>query len=144
MSLSGLTVAHFWVALVLLGVGWNFAFIGATAMVTDCHTPAERAKVQGLNDFTIFGTTTIGSLLAGFLLAVVGWDTINGALIPVALAGAAAAAVLMPSIAGASPRPRPDRRSDKRLFPHWKVDFGDWRCRAALLSPARRNGRKRV
>ncbi len=105
VSLSGLTVAHFWVALILLGIGWNFAFIGATAMVTDCHTPAERAKVQGLNDFVIFGTTTIGSLLAGFLLAVVGWDTINGALIPVALAGAAAAAVLV--FARARPAPAP-------------------------------------
>jgi MFS family permease len=103
VSLSGLTVAHFWTALVLLGVGWNFAFIGATAMVTDCHTPAERAKVQGFNDFTIFGTTTVGSLLAGFLLAVVGWDTINGALVPVALAGAATAAVLI--VAGRRTQP---------------------------------------
>jgi len=95
VGLSGLTVAHFWVALVLLGIGWNFAFIGATAMVTDCHSPAERAKVQGINDFTIFTTTTLGSLLAGYLLAVVGWNTINGALMPIALAGAAAAALLM-------------------------------------------------
>ncbi len=62
---------HFWVALVLLGIGWNFAYIGATAMVTDCHTPAERAKVQGFNDFAIFGLTTIGSFLAGYLLAKV-------------------------------------------------------------------------
>ncbi len=103
VSLAGLTVAHFWIALILLGVGWNFAFIGATAMVTDCHTAAERAKVQGFNDFTIFGVTTVGSLLAGFMLAVVGWDTINGALVPVALAGAAAAIVLI--VAGRRPQP---------------------------------------
>ncbi len=108
VSLSGLTVAHFWTALILLGVGWNFAFIGATAMVTDCHTPAERAKVQGFNDFTIFGTTTVGSLLAGYLLAIVGWDTINGALVPVALAGAATAAVLLITGAARSPRPASD------------------------------------
>jgi MFS family permease len=85
VGLMGITVMHFWVALVLLGIGWNFAYIGATAMVTDCHTPSERAKVQGLNDFTIFGTTTVGSLLAGYLLATVGWATINAALMPIAL-----------------------------------------------------------
>jgi MFS family permease len=54
-------------------------------MVTDCHTPPERAKVQGFNDFTIFGVTTAGSLLAGVMLARVGWSTINGALMPVAM-----------------------------------------------------------
>jgi MFS family permease len=85
VNLMGITVMHFWISLVLLGVGWNFAYIGATAMVTDCHTPSERAKVQGFNDFTIFGVTTIGSLLAGYLLAKVGWSTINGALMPVAV-----------------------------------------------------------
>jgi MFS family permease len=85
VNLMGITVAHFWIALVLLGVGWNFAFIGATAMVTDCHSPAERAKMQGFNDFTIFATTTVGSLLAGYLLSQVGWNMINGALIPVAI-----------------------------------------------------------
>ena len=91
VQLTGLGVAHFWTALILLGIGWNFAFIGATAMVTDCHTPAERAKVQGLNDFTIFGATTVGSLLAGLMLATVGWATISAALPPLALLGAAAA-----------------------------------------------------
>jgi MFS family permease len=85
VSLTGITVAHFWVALVLLGVGWNFAFIGATAMVTDCHTPAERARVQGLNDFTIFGVTSVGSFLAGYMLATVGWNTISAAMIPLSL-----------------------------------------------------------
>lgn len=85
VNLMGLTVAHFWIALILLGVGWNFAFIGATAMVTDCHSPAERARVQGFNDFVIFGVTTIGSLLAGLLLATTGWGFINGLLIPVAV-----------------------------------------------------------
>jgi MFS family permease len=85
VNLMGISVVHFWISLVLLGVGWNFAYIGATAMVTDCHTPPERAKVQGFNDFTIFGVTTAGSLLAGVMLARVGWSTINGALMPVAM-----------------------------------------------------------
>jgi MFS family permease len=91
ISLLGLSVPHFWAALVLLGVGWNFAFIGATAMVTDCHTASERAKVQGFNDFVIFGTTTLGSLLAGVLLATVGWSTISAMLVPVAAFGAGVA-----------------------------------------------------
>jgi MFS family permease len=91
----GLTLMHFWVALVLLGVGWNFAYIGATAMITDCHTPAERAKIQGFNDFTIFGITTIGSLLAGYLLAKVGWGIINWALMPIALICIAAVVALI-------------------------------------------------
>ena len=90
VNLMGLTVAHFWLSLVLLGIGWNFAYIGATAMVTDCHTPSERAKIQGFNDFTIFGTTTLGSLLAGYLLATLGWATINAALMPIALVCVAA------------------------------------------------------
>jgi MFS family permease len=95
VNLVGITVMHFWVALVFLGVGWNFAYIGATAMVTDCHTAAERAKMQGFNDFTIFGVTTCGSLLAGYLLAKVGWGTINAALMPIALLCVAAMAALM-------------------------------------------------
>ncbi len=94
VHLSGITVMHFWAGLVLLGVGWNFAYIAATSMVTDMHSPAERAKVQGLNDFVIFGTTTVGSLLAGWMLAKVGWATINGALIPVATLCMAALIVL--------------------------------------------------
>ncbi len=84
VHLAGITVMHFWVALVLLGLGWNLAYIGATAMVTDCHNAAERAKVQGFNDFCIFGTTAVGSFLAGHLLATVGWDAINMALVPLA------------------------------------------------------------
>jgi len=84
VALTGLAVWQFWTALVLLGLGWNFAFIGATAMVTDCHSPAERAKIQGFNDFTIFTATTMGSLLAGYMLSTVGWAVINAALMPIA------------------------------------------------------------
>ena len=54
-------------------------------MITDCHTPAERAKVQGFNDFVIFGTTACGSLLAGYVLSHAGWAVINAAIIPVVL-----------------------------------------------------------
>jgi MFS family permease len=94
-NLHGLTVLNFWIGLFLLGIGWNFAFVAATAMVTECHRPSERARVQGFNDFTIFSVTTCGSLLAGLLLATVGWATINWLLIPVTLFGIAVVLWLM-------------------------------------------------
>ena len=106
VHLAGITVMHFWVGLVLLGVGWNFAYIAATSMVTDMHSPAERAKVQGLNDFVIFGTTTVGSLLAGWMLAKVGWATINGALIPVAIFCIGALVVLSMTTQRANSQPK--------------------------------------
>jgi MFS family permease len=95
VNLMGISVAHFWIALILLGLGWNFAFIGATAMVTDCHTPAERAKAQGFNDFTIFGVTTIGSLLAGYVLAKIGWNAINTGVMPLSVVAILAVLVLI-------------------------------------------------
>jgi MFS family permease len=87
IGLSGLTVAHFWATLVLLGVGWNFGFIGATTMVIECYRPEERAKVQGANDFLIFGSVAIASFSSGRLLSVGGWDYVNWLVFPpVALA----------------------------------------------------------
>ena len=82
VGLSGLTVPHFWVALVLLGVGWNFGFIGATALVTDCYRPEERIKVQAANDFLVFGSTAIASLMSGKLLSISGWNTVNWLVFP--------------------------------------------------------------
>lgn len=83
VALSGLGLGQFWLALVLLGVGWNFGFIGATAMVTDCYRPEERAKVQALNDFSVFGTVAIASFSSGRLLSVSGWDTVNWMMFPI-------------------------------------------------------------
>ena len=68
VGVSRLSVAHFWTALVLLGVGWNLAFIGATTLVTECHRPEERNKVQAFNDFLIFGSMAVGSFSSGQLL----------------------------------------------------------------------------
>ena len=82
-GITGLTVAHFWTALVLLGFGWNFAFIGATTMVTQCHRPEERNKVQAFNDFLIFGGMAIASFSSGQLLEYFGWATINAVIFPV-------------------------------------------------------------
>jgi CheY-like chemotaxis protein len=81
INLGGLSVAHFWGGLILLGVGWNFGFIGATAMVTDCHRPEESAKVQGANDFLVFGSVAIASFSAGKLLDV-GLHEIGGLVHP--------------------------------------------------------------
>ena len=83
VGISGLTVMHFWIALVLLGVGWNFAFIGATNMVTQCHRPEERTKVQSFNDFLIFGSMAVSSFSSGQLLAWFGWQTVNEVIFPV-------------------------------------------------------------
>jgi MFS family permease len=82
-GLAGLAVANFWLALIFLGVGWNFGFIGATAMITDCHTEDERAKVQGANDFLIFGSVAIASFSSGSLLSLAGWATINWLVFPI-------------------------------------------------------------
>lgn len=83
VALGGLDVGHFWISLTLLGVGWNFGFIGATAMVTDCHTAAERTKAQGANDFLIFATTAAVSFLAGTVLHTSGWSFLNWLIFPV-------------------------------------------------------------
>jgi MFS family permease len=82
VALAGVDIPHFWVSLVLLGIGWNFGFLGATAMVADCHTPAERNKVQGANDFLVFGTVAAASFFAGSLLHSSGWATINWFVLP--------------------------------------------------------------
>jgi len=90
IALSGVDVMHFWAALVLLGIGWNFMFVGATALLTECHSAAERAKVQGVNDVAIFVTMILTSLLSGALFTVQGWRAMNLLAVPVlVLSGAA-------------------------------------------------------
>jgi predicted MFS family arabinose efflux permease len=82
VGIAGITVAHFWTNLVLLGLGWNLAFIGATTMVTQCHRPQERNKVQSFNDFLIFGSMALTSFSSGQLLDKFGWATINEVILP--------------------------------------------------------------
>ena len=92
----GVTLAHFSVALVLLGLGWNFAFIGATAMLTAAHTPEERGRVQGMNDFAVFGLVAIASLASGGLMncsggdVAAGWTAVNLAMVPFLVAAGGA------------------------------------------------------
>jgi MFS family permease len=90
VGLSGIDVAHFWLTLILLGAGWNFGFVGASALVLECHTPEERTRVQSLNDFLVFGTMAVGSFSSGGLLASYGWDMVLWiAFLPLLVAGAA-------------------------------------------------------
>ncbi len=87
VDLTGTTVAHFWTGLILIGVGWNFGFIGASALVTETHRPSERAKVQSFNDFLVFGTMVIGSFSSGHILTDYGWNTVNLLVFPPVAAG---------------------------------------------------------
>ena len=83
-------MAHFWLALVCVGLGWNFMFIGATTLLTESHTPAERAKVQGVNDALIFTTLVVSSLSSGALFTFQGWQVMNASALPfLVLTGAA-------------------------------------------------------
>jgi len=86
VGMSGISFAHFWLAQTLLGLGWNFLFIGATTLLTEVHTVAERAKTQGFNDLLVFGTVGIGTFSSGNLLHYFDWATLNQvALAPVLL-----------------------------------------------------------
>jgi predicted MFS family arabinose efflux permease len=89
VGIAGISLAHFWGMLVLLGVGWNFAFVGATTMVTQTHTPDERNKVQAFNDFLVFGSMAIGSFLSGLLLEGYGWQAVNEVVVPLVILVAA-------------------------------------------------------
>ena len=86
IGLSGITAMHFWVGLVVLGIGWNFGFIGASALVLETHRPQERNKVQAFNDFLVFGLMAIGSFSSGQLLANYGWSAVNIVVFPPVLA----------------------------------------------------------
>ena len=110
-GLAGVELTNFFGALVLLGLGWNFGFIGATAMLTEMHSPEEKGRVQGMNDMIVFGSVTVASLASGGLMnctggdPVAGWNAVNIAMIPLlALAGAALIWLAMRPRAEASAR----------------------------------------
>jgi MFS family permease len=87
IGLSGITALHFWATLIVLGVGWNFSFVGASALVLETHRPQERNKVQAFNDFLVFGMMAIGSFSSGQLLANYGWSAVNMVVYPPVLLG---------------------------------------------------------
>ncbi|MCD0423238.1 MFS transporter [Rubrivivax sp. JA1024] len=87
IGLLGVTAPHFWATLFVIGVGWNLAFVGASALVLETHQPSEKNKVQAFNDFIIFGLMALGSFASGQLLANYGWTTVNLAVFPPVLLG---------------------------------------------------------
>lgn len=96
VAMSGIQLENFFAALILLGVGWNFGFIGATTMLTASHSVAERGRMQGMNDFLVFGGVTLASFSSGGLMncsggsVQAGWAAVNMAMLPfLVLAGGA-------------------------------------------------------
>lgn len=88
VAVSGVAMLQFTSALVLLGVGWNFTFLGGTALLGRAHAPSERAKVQAFNEFVVLGLSALASLSAGWLLVRIGWEMLNLLLLaPIALGG---------------------------------------------------------
>lgn len=93
IALAGVSLMHFWWALLLLGVGWNFMYIGGTTLLTETYRPEEKAKAQGSNDFIVFAVQGITSLSSGLLISRQGWETLNIFALPaVALTALATAA----------------------------------------------------
>jgi MFS family permease len=93
VALDGNTYAHFVLALVLVGIGWNFMYTGGTTLLTESYTPSEKARTQGLNDFIVFSIMALSSFSSGALVSAAGWEVMNWAalvllaLIAIAIAG---------------------------------------------------------
>lgn len=82
ISLLGTDLVHFWFALVFLGLGWNFGFIGGTTLVLECYEPSERNKVQGITDFAVFSTVAVASFTSGSMLNAFGWESVQFVMFP--------------------------------------------------------------
>lgn len=83
IALHGLTLIHFYTALILLGIGWNFGFVGATALLTETYSADEKHKAQGLNDSILFGCVALGSLSSGLAYHLIGWELMNWLVMPI-------------------------------------------------------------
>jgi MFS family permease len=94
IALSGVTLMHFWWSLVLLGVGWNFLFIGGTTLLTETYRPEEKAKIQGSNDFIVLGVQGVTSLSSGVLITGEGWAQLNAYALPIVAMTALATSLL--------------------------------------------------
>ncbi len=81
-ALSGVLFQNYLVSMILVGLGWNFLFVGGSTLLTEVYTPAERAKTQAAHDFMVFATTASGSFLSGHLLFNFGWETVNLVALP--------------------------------------------------------------
>jgi len=82
VALAGIDILNFGVALTALGLGWNFAFVGASTLLTETYEPAERAKVQAANDFLVFGSVALASASSGAVLHLLGWDSVQMTAVP--------------------------------------------------------------
>ena len=92
-GLAGIALVNFTVGLVLLGIGWNFGFVGASSLVLETHRPEERTRVQSFNDFVVFGTMAIGSFSSGQVLVLLGWSAVNWIVLPAVAIGLLALAL---------------------------------------------------
>ncbi len=82
VALNGITVAHFVVALAMVGIGWNFMYVGGTTLLTEAYKPAEKARTQGVNDFIVFSVMGVSSVASGAMVSTAGWDTMNRVVLP--------------------------------------------------------------
>lgn len=103
VALSGTSLWHFWIALVLLGVGWNFGFIAATAMVAELYRPEEAFRVQAMNEFILFSIVAIASFSSGGILVASGWTVVNLVVYPVA--GIAILLIIVQAVMGRNAPP---------------------------------------
>jgi MFS family permease len=103
---AGTTVTHFWLALLLVGVGWNLMFVGGSTLVTRTYSPGERTKAQAANDFLIWTTVAVTSLSSGQLLHRHGWNAVLVTAAPLLALAAAALVALSISVRIGSPSPR--------------------------------------
>ena len=83
VALNGNDIAHFMIALFLVGAGWNFMYTGGTTLLTESYAPAEKARTQGANDFIMFSTMALSSFSSGALVSSAGWETMNWSALPV-------------------------------------------------------------
>jgi predicted MFS family arabinose efflux permease len=84
-NISGIAFANFWVGLALLGLGWNFMFVGGSTLLTQAHTPEERGKTQAMNDFIVFSSSVLGAFGSGMLQNTLGWAAVNAGIAPAML-----------------------------------------------------------
>jgi MFS family permease len=82
ISLNGISLAHFWWTLILLGLGWNFMFVGGSTLLTECYRPEEKARTQGLHDFMVFCFQALSTFASGLILNASGWHVLNYVALP--------------------------------------------------------------
>ena len=85
IALTGQALIHYWISLIALGIGWNFLFVSGTSLLAQAHTPDERFKVQGANDFIIFGLQAFTALFSGIIVFDYGWNMLVSSAIPLLL-----------------------------------------------------------